>query len=205
MGCKGKETTEAERNQCKSLKQISEAVGRPCSPIQTIMDRFGLRGSHRNQCKTGHPKVLSKRDSAVISRMIKEDPFINVHKISAEMAWRGIKACPSTIWNECIKVRYNGRVARKKPFTSRVNLKKWLKFANDHKNKDLDFWRCHFFRWEQIQHIWVRRQARGVAEEKHGAGIQEFNPDNKTRGWRCTCMGLYECGGDLVIYTWLRE
>jgi hypothetical protein len=29
--------------------------------------------------------------------MIKEDPFISTPKISAEMARRGIKACPSTI------------------------------------------------------------------------------------------------------------
>ena len=65
--------------------------------------------------------------------MIKEDLFISTPKISAEIAQRGIKACPSTIQSEYIKARYKGRVARKKSFISKVNLKKRLKFANDHK------------------------------------------------------------------------
>ena len=61
------------------------------------------------------------------------------------MARRGIKACPSTIRSECIKAGYNGRVARKKPFISKVNLKKRLIFENDHKNKGLDVWRQVIF------------------------------------------------------------
>jgi hypothetical protein len=69
---------------------------RPRSTIQTIIDRFGLRGSHQNQRRTGRPKVLSNQDSAVISRMIKKDAFISAPKVSVEMAQRGIKACPST-------------------------------------------------------------------------------------------------------------
>ena len=73
--------------------------------------------------------------------MIKEDPFISASKISAEMARRDIKACPSTI-----RSGYNCRIARKKPFISKVNLKKLLKFAKDHKIKDLDFGDNSFFR-----------------------------------------------------------
>jgi Transposase. len=76
--------------------------------------------------------------------MMKEDPFISAPKISAEIARIGIKACPSSIRSECIKAGYNGRIARKKPFIIKVNLKKRLKFENDHKNKDLDFGRRYF-------------------------------------------------------------
>ena len=87
-----------------------------------------------------------------------------------------------------------------------MDLKKLLKFENDHKNKDLDFWRRHFFRWEQIQHIWVRRQAHGVAEEKHGAGIQKFNPVSEARGADVGYLyGAVLVPRVLVIYTLLRE
>ena len=39
------------------------------------------------------------------------------------------------------------------------------------------------------------KNVHGVAEEKHRAGIQEFNPDSETLGWRCTCMGLLNAAG----------
>jgi len=44
---------------------------------------------------------------------------------------------PDSERSECINSGYNGRVARKKPFISKVNLKKRLKFTNDHKKQGL--------------------------------------------------------------------
>ena len=188
MDLKGKETMEAERKFTTSANRSSKFL----SCWETTLNHT----DHYWQVWTAKIAPKSAQNTAVICRMIKEDPFISTPKISAEMARRGIKACPSTImkWVHKGWIQWPNSqkevIYQQSGFKETTQIRKWLQ-----KQGLKTFGDVIFFRWEQIQHIWVRRQVHGVAEEKYGAGIQEFNPDSKTRGWMCTCMGLYEYRG----------
>ncbi|KAJ4427163.1 hypothetical protein ANN_24779 [Periplaneta americana] len=103
MGSNRKETYEETRkviiklhNQCKTLREISEIVGRPRSTIQSITDRFCLSKTVKNKPSPGRPKVLTEHDERVIIREIKKDPKITAIKIAVDLERRGVKISATT-------------------------------------------------------------------------------------------------------------
>lgn len=152
MGRKGRETTVQERriiiklhNETKSLSEISRTLGRPRSTIQSIIDRFGVEKTLRNQPRSGRPQALSARDKAFIVRTVKKDPKTSAPRIASELEERGVKVHPDTVRNALKKEGYHGRVARKKLFVNAQNRKKRLAFALKHVNKSNEFWKRVIF------------------------------------------------------------
>ena len=142
MGRKGKETTEADRkliirlhNQCWSLKRIADAVGRPRSTVQSIIDRFSTTKTLQNQPRSGRPPSLtSESDKRFVVREIKKNPRGSALKIAAELTRRGTPVCASTVRKTLREEQYHGRQARKKFWVSKVNREKRLRFAQEHRN-----------------------------------------------------------------------
>lgn len=141
MGRKGKETTEAERkliiehhNKCWSLTKIAEAVGRPRSTVQSIIDRCSATKTVKNQPRSGRPSSLSECDKRFVVREVKKNPRCSAPKIAAELAKRGTAVCASTVRKTLREEKYHGRQARKKFWVSKVNREKRLRFAKDHRD-----------------------------------------------------------------------
>ena len=141
MGRKGKETTEADRKliirlhkQCWSLKKIADAVGRPRSTVQSIIDRVSATKTLKNQPRSGRPKSLSESDKRFVVREIKKNPRSSAPKIASEQTRRGTPVSASTVRKTLREEQYHGRQARKKFWVSKVNRDKRLRFAEEHRN-----------------------------------------------------------------------
>ena len=148
MGRKGKETTLQERkiilklhNQCKSLRQIADIVNRPKSTIQSIIDKHCETQCLMNKPRSGRPSLLSDQDKRYIVREVKKNPFTSVPKLTATLGSRGSTVSHSTVRRALRNSQYYGRVARKKPWVSKVNQKKRLEFARKHVNRDPEWWK----------------------------------------------------------------
>jgi hypothetical protein len=81
-----------------------------------------------------------------IVRQVKIDPKKSAPAVTAELSeYFGINVSAQTVRNVFKEVNYNGRVARKKPWLRKANVKKRMDFAKTYLNKDKAFWRNVIF------------------------------------------------------------
>ncbi|KAJ4447896.1 hypothetical protein ANN_09905 [Periplaneta americana] len=124
MGSNHRETREETRkviiklhNQSKSLREISELVGRPRPTIQSIYDRFSASETVENKPRTGRPKVLTEQNERVIIREIKKDPKIIAVKVVADLERRVNPKRIKLVWvtgREGIAENYTAHIARER-------------------------------------------------------------------------------------------
>ncbi|XP_035221430.1 uncharacterized protein LOC118194391 [Stegodyphus dumicola] len=146
-----KETTIEERklavnlsNQGKSLRKIGEILGRSVNCIRRIIQKFRKDGTLENQAERGRKKILSSAAERRIVHKVRIDPTISAPKIAASTSETEGKSVSAE--TQCAESRilrragYNGRKALKKPFISKINRAKRLKFAKEHILKPKEFW-----------------------------------------------------------------
>lgn len=125
----------------KSMREIGEVIGRSKSTVQYVIEHYANSGTLKSNPRTGRPKKLNETTKRFIVLKVKENPRISAPKIGDEVRNNlKIDVCDETIRNVLRESKYNGRVARKKPFISKVNRKKRLLFSKEHQNKGIDYW-----------------------------------------------------------------
>lgn len=130
----------------KSLREIGAIVGRTHSTIQKIIYNYGNTGTLKNKCGRGRKKILKDKDERYILRQIHQNPRQSVPELTVEVATRIQKPLSTETVRRVLRSNgLNGRVARKKPFISKVNQKKRLEFAKEYVNKPEEFWRNVIF------------------------------------------------------------
>lgn len=203
MGRKGSETTLTERklilrlhNECRSSYEISKLVGRPRSTIQSIIDRFSITKTIRNQPRTGRPHKLTDADMRFIVREVKKKPTISAPKLAGELESRGKKVCANTIRNTIKKYGYHGRVARKKFWVSEQNRKKRLEFAQEHRFQGEDFWNKVIFSDESKFNVFGSDGRRMVWRKKNAEMLpQNLVPTVKHSGGSLMVWGCMSAAG----------
>lgn len=156
-----KETTIAERNiiirlhnETKSLAEISRIVGRARSTVQSIIKRYGINKTNKNAPRSGRKCKLNVYDERSVVRLIKKNPRLSAPKICTALAVdTGKTVSPSTIRRTLKKGGYNGRVARRKYFVSKVNKIKRLEFAKQYEHHDMNYWKKVIFTDESKYNI----------------------------------------------------
>lgn len=74
-------------------------------------------------------------------RKIKENPKLSTPKLTTEYYREtGKKVHPDTIRNALKSEGYNDRVARRKPFVSKINRKKRMDWAREYILKPMEYW-----------------------------------------------------------------
>lgn len=148
MSPKRKETTEEERKiiinlrkSNNSLRKIGEIVKRPYSTIKKIIDKYNKTKKIANDPRCGRPQALSDAEKRYIVREIKKNPKLPATEITRTINNNFNKSiCPNTVRKVLHEGGYSSRVPRKKPYISKVNKAKRLKYAEEHRNKSNDFW-----------------------------------------------------------------
>lgn len=134
------------RNEGKTLREIGNIIGKPHSTVQRVLDNFKTTGNLLSKRRTGRPKILTPREERIIINKVKLNPKVNAPTIAADIGTsENKKVSPETIRNVLRRANYHGRVARRKPWISKINQKKRLEFANAHLQKSNDFWKCVLF------------------------------------------------------------
>ena len=89
MGRKGRETTVEEReliirlhNQCKSLNEISEIIGRPRATIQHIIERVCERKSFEHSHRSARHRKLNVNVKKALMRKVKQNPESSSPKLA---------------------------------------------------------------------------------------------------------------------------
>lgn len=204
MGRKRAETTIAERkiivnlhNQCKSLAEISRIVSRPRSTIQSIIDRYGLRKTLKNNARSGRPRKFNDHTGRVIIRMVKQNPKISAIKIVEHLKNNlNTDISVSTVRSFLRNQGYHGRVARRKYFVSEANRKKRLLFANNNVTTPMEYWNRVIFTDESKFNIFGSDGHCTVWRKKN----TELNPENlrptvKHGGGSVTVWGCMSAAG----------
>lgn len=84
------------------------------------------------------PRKTTFREDNMIFRMVKANPFASSAEIKQQL---GIGIAASTIRRRLNEYGLKGCIPCKKPLVSKRNRVKRLSFANEHINKDLQFWK----------------------------------------------------------------
>lgn len=148
MSRKGKNTTIEERNlvifhhkEKKSYSEIAKVVRLPRSTVATIIHRYKNEDRVASIKQTGRPKKLSERQERILLFEVKKNPKISAPKLKAELNDKlETEISEQTIRRTLHVAGFNGRIARKKPFISKVNKKRRMDFAKTYRNYDATWW-----------------------------------------------------------------
>lgn len=143
-----KETDIATRTQIislccrgKSLREIADIVGRTHSTVQKIVNKWKYEGTVKNRTGRGRKRILTPTDERVIVRRLRNFPKTSIPKLANEVSGDiGRPVSADTIRRVAHRNNLRGRVARKKPFLSKANIKKRLQFAKEYVSKPPEFW-----------------------------------------------------------------
>ncbi|KAF0744483.1 hypothetical protein Ae201684_000959 [Aphanomyces euteiches] len=108
-------------------KKIAKEVDMPLSSVKTILQKYKKNRQTMIAPRFGRPRVTNEYDDREIRREVMKNRRV---KISLETFRRRIRD-----WG------LNGRVAIKKPFISKANREKRLKFALEHQLWTSDDWK----------------------------------------------------------------
>ena len=104
MGRKGKETTVEERkiamrlyNQCKSLREVGDIIGRPHSTVQSSIDQHWHTNTVHKMPQSGRPRKVMGHRERLLLRIVKENPRTSAPKMAEAMAHNGESVSASTV------------------------------------------------------------------------------------------------------------
>lgn len=194
MATKRKETDIATRtmiiSMCyrgKSLREIAAAVGRTHSTVQKIVNKWKNEGTLKNLAGRGRKRILTSADERIIVRTLRKNPKTSIPKLTSDVAGTiGRPLSADTVRRVAHRNNLRGRVARKKPFISKVNMKKRLEFAKAYVNKPKEFWnnvlftdetKINLFGSDGRQMVWRKPRTELQVQNlvptvKHGGGSQ---------------------------------
>ena len=115
------------------MRAIAKELGRPLTTVFNTVKRFKLTGSHLSKEGRGRKTKLTARDHAYIRKISMRDRRKTVPVITEEFnSGRKDKVSASCVRRSLIKSDMRARVAAKKPFLRKPNVKKRLAFALKH-------------------------------------------------------------------------
>jgi len=93
-----KESMVMMRNDGKTYKEISDVFRKPLRSVQSVIRRHAVRGSVKNNSRSGRPRITTQRTDVLICRKVKKDCKKSALKYSAEIRENmGIGISPSTV------------------------------------------------------------------------------------------------------------
>ncbi|KAL1497932.1 hypothetical protein ABEB36_008812 [Hypothenemus hampei] len=130
----------------KSYRQIGKIVNRSHTTVQGIVNRFLYQHRIKNKVRKSPKKIFNNYDERWILRKVAQDPKISAPRL-AKLVEKYLhkKVNPQTIRNLLNRHKIHSRVARKKPWVSKVNRTKRLIFAEEYRDKDFSFWKNVLF------------------------------------------------------------
>lgn len=138
----------------KPIRAIAEIVKVNKSTVHEIITRFKKTGFIDKKGRSGRPRKFNDREERWIVRKMKINPKLSAVKLRAQAEKRfGKVTSVETIRNILRKNNFHGRVPRKKPYISKQNRQKRLRFAIAHINRSYDFWKTVIFADESKYNI----------------------------------------------------
>lgn len=133
------------RNDGISFGQISTMLQCPKSTVHSIVKKYFREGTFLSLPRSGRPRITTVREDRIIQRCVKKNRRASANALSIQLnKTNNIIASPSTIRNRLRQIDLHGRMAKKKPFISKKNIKervKWVRnLLSDHMDWNTVLW-----------------------------------------------------------------
>ena len=99
----------------KGYKKISKELLMPVSTVQTVINKWKIRGSVKTKPPSGRPTKISATTARKIVRDAKKNPQITSAEIQDSLKTSGVAVSRCTIRRHLKKNGLHSRVARRKP------------------------------------------------------------------------------------------
>lgn len=177
-------------NEGKKKREIARTLEMDEKTVRYTLKRYdGTSTSLRNRPKSGRPRKSTYRQDRRLLSLSNQNRFLSSTDLKS--VWEtsgGPSVHSSTVRRRLIAKGYYGRTARKKPFISKPNQKKRLKFASEHRHWTYDDWKKVLWTDEtkieflvRSRKIYVRRASNEAYQKrcmvgtvKHGGGSVMF-------------------------------
>lgn len=153
--------------------------------VAKVIQRWKKSGTVATKPKPGAPRKTTDRIDQRILNNIKRDRGASATKIAADVAQQfSVSVTPQTIRNRLRENGFKAKAARKKPFISKKNMQKRLKWAKEHSTWTLNDWKqviwsdeskFNLFGSDGIVKVW-RKEGEALLPQclrktvKHGGG-----------------------------------
>jgi transposase len=191
----------------KTISELHEMLQIPMSTIGHVITRFNKNDQLELRAGEGRQPALTERNGEWLVRQIKKNPKTSAPALAGQLCeYFGIQVSAQKVRNALKQRGYNGRVARKKPWISKINSNKRLAFVKSHSNKDKDFWKSLIFTDESKFNL-IGSDGRVMAwrQTQYGAREQEYNTNSETRRRISYGVGLFFCIRSFSFHRWHHE
>ena len=124
-----------------SLGSISKRLNIPRASVQTIIKKYKTLLTTETLPRSRRKQKLTVADETLVVRKVRMNPKLATKEIVNYLEASGMNVSTSTIKRILHKNQLKGCRARKKPLLQQRHRKARLKFARDHQDKDLTFWK----------------------------------------------------------------
>lgn len=127
--------------QGKTMREIAQIIGKTHVAVFYVIKTYKDEGRIAPATRSGRPMSTSERLNKRIITISRSDPTISVPKIRSKLMAEGHQP-PSneTIRRRLHAAQLHGRVSRKLPYVSKVNLAKRMAFYEQNVLKDPSYW-----------------------------------------------------------------
>jgi len=180
-----------------SCRQIEQDLGTNYSTVSRIIKRYKETSSIQNKNGRGRKPILSPREKRIVLREVQSNRRVSALELKSNVKEYFGKDCSSqTIRNAVHEQGFKGRVARPKPFLSRRNKVKRLKFAKQHVNEPESFWNSILWSDESKFKVFASDGRQMVWRKPHEAFNKHcLNPTIKYGGGSVMVWGCMSSAG----------
>lgn len=183
--------------QGKTYRETGEMVGRSFSTVRDIINKYKFQGTFKNKAGRGRKQLLNIRNKQYIIQKIKQDPKKPVKLLTAEVSNIINKPLSAETVRRVLRSEgFHGRIARKKPYISKINRMKRLAFAKKYIDKDMAFWRTVLFTDESKFNIFGN-DGKQIVWRRANTALKKNNltPTVKHGGGNCMVWGCMAANG----------
>lgn len=186
----------------KSKKWIAKNLKRTPKAIRYVIKNYETRGTAERKLGSGRKMATTPRENRMIKKAALSERFASANKIKRDLK---LNVTSRTIRNRLYKCGLKSRVAVKKPFISKLNIKKRLEFAIKYKDWTIQDWSKVLFsdeslftlHWNGKRRVWRREGERFLSNCMQGT----VKHDKKIMVWGCISAkgvgDLYRINGNM--------
>lgn len=173
-----------------SLRYISKSTGISYGGVHYVINKFKGAAKIENSFRSGRPKKTSEAEDRQIIITSKRNRFKTAPIIASEGNELRLNAISdSTVKRRLSEVGLNGRVAKKKPFLNKKNMKKRLEFAKSHLHWTEDDW---------AQVLWTDESKFEIFGNKRRLYVRRFEHEKASQ--QCIAPTVKHGGGSVMVW-----
>ena len=126
-----------------SNREISRRLRVSESSVRRIKKKidFGNALSPKRKARCGRKPIFTARSDRCLKKICIQNRFATVNQIKSELQSNKIFASERTVRRQLLKINFKVHRPARKPKLTSVMKAKRLKWAKQHKDKDLNFWK----------------------------------------------------------------